>query len=176
MKKKKGSKKIITIVMILLLLLVVWVCLSIAKSGRDEKPSPGPNGKWSVRIDDKSYQEAPGSLKAVGYNVSGTKMNYVVPLRQKGDFYQATLTIVNDGDYDAKLDAVVIGGLTDEQKKVIKHTVSFGEYAFINNANNVSLYLDAGKSETIEISILVNDEITTDKDYTFEFTLNFVKD
>lgn len=176
MKKKKGFSKFVTGILICLILLIVGVCLVIAGRGRDEKPSPGPNAKWSVKIDDKSYKELSGSVKATGFSVDGTKMKYVVPLSSKGDFYQATIKVVNDGDFDAKLDSVSIGGLTDEQKKSIQHTVKFGEYAFLNDAKNVDLFLNAGKSKTIEIFVLVNEPINGVNSYTLEFTLNFIKD
>ena len=176
MKNKKSFRKLVTGVLIWMLLLIVGICLVIASRGRDEKPTPGPNAKWSIKIDDKSYKELSGSVKATGFSVAGTKMKYVVPLNNKGDFYEATIKVRNEGDFDAKLDTVLIGGLTDEQKKSIQHTVKYGKYAFLNDAKDVDLILKAGKSETIEIFALVNEPISGVDEYTLEFTLNFVKD
>ena len=172
-KKNKSNKNmVLALVAVAVVLLAVSALLTYKKSGNGGILN---KDTWKVTILKDSYKELSGSIKAESVEITDTKMVYKLPLKNAGEFYEATVDVKNEGTIDAKMDAITIGGLTEQQQQGIQHTVTYDKNSFLNSATKLGYTLKAGETKQIDIFVLVNEPIGLENGLTLEYTLSFVK-
>ena len=78
--------------------------------------------KWSVHYVTTSYAETTGSVVASAHNLTNTDATFTVSLAKPGDFYEFNANIINDGTFDANLDAITINATSHP---CLRHTVTY---------------------------------------------------
>ena len=93
--------------------------------------------KWDVHFDDASYSET----------------TYAVTLEPK-QIYEATVTVENEGTFDANLTALTLSGLSADQAKYIHYSVFYNgtEYTASNNSLSISLPKTSGTA-TVKVRV-----------------------
>ncbi len=110
--------------------------------------------KWSVHFVNGSYAESTGSVAATDYSVTDNTVTYTVTLDKPGDFYEFTVNVINDGNFDATLKALTMSTLTAEQAKYLTYTVDYDGHEY--NASQSSLSYDlpyAAGSNTVPVKV-----------------------
>ena len=85
--------------------------------------------KWSVHYVDSSYAETTGS-KVATKTITNTDFTFSVTLEEPGDFYEASLNVINDGTFDATLNSITLSTLTAAEAKFLKYTVTYDGTAY----------------------------------------------
>lgn len=81
--------------------------------------------KWDIHFKDSSYTETAGSIAANSHTLNATSMTYDVTLLKPGDYYEFTVDVENLGTFDANLVSITMGGLTTDQEKYVKYTLTY---------------------------------------------------
>ena len=140
---------VLSIVMVsILTLTVVYAALSTTLNinGNAEVTA----ASWDIHFD--NIQVNPGSVDAITVPniIDSRTINFVVGLKEPGDYYKFTVDIVNEGTIDAMIDSVVkTPELTVQQAKYIKYEIEYTDGALISSKQLLS------KGETRKISVLV---------------------
>ena len=172
-KKNKTNKTTVIVLVVIALLLLLGSCILAYK-----KPGSGGiinKGTWKVTLLNNTYTELSGSVKADNVDINNTKMVYTIPVKNAGEFYEATIDVKNEGTIDAKMDAITMGGLSEQQKQAIQYTVTYGNNSFLSSANKLGYTLKAGETVQVRIFVLVNEAVGLENGLTLEFTLSYVK-
>lgn len=114
MKRKNINVASVTIIMLALSILVMSVGFAI-RSQRLEingNTTIGIDPKWDIHFGDVEVTEGSVTgdnvIKAATVENDGTTVvTYDIKLPQKGDFYEFTVEVVNDGNLDAKIASIV---------------------------------------------------------------------
>ena len=111
--------------------------------------------KWDVHFDDASYSETTGAgyVAASSHTLTGTTLTYAVTLEPK-QIYEATVTVENEGTFDANLTALTLSGLSADQAKYIHYSVFYNgtEYTASNNSLSISLPKTSGTA-TVKVRV-----------------------
>ena len=76
------------------------------------------NSAWDIHFENFKSHEI------TDYSIYKTELNYNANLKKPGDYYEFTVDVVNDGNIDAVVNNVTVTGLTQEQEKYIKYTIT----------------------------------------------------
>ncbi|MBQ1812886.1 MAG: hypothetical protein II119_02935 [Bacilli bacterium] len=111
--------------------------------------------KWDVHFDDASYVETTGTgyVAATSHALSGTTLTYAVTLEPK-QIYEATVTVKNEGTFDANLTGLTLAGLSADQAKYIHYSVFYNgtEYTETNNSLSIALAKSTGTA-TVKVRV-----------------------
>ena len=122
--------------------------------------------KWSVHYVSASYAEITGSVAVTSKTITDTDFTYAVTLDKPGDFYEATVNVVNDGTFDAVLNSLTMNTLTDAQKKYLTYTVTYDGTAYTASQTglNSSLpYATGSNTKAVKVRVeYVQPESSTD--------------
>ena len=67
---------------------------------------------------------------ASSHTLTGTTLNYAVTLEPK-QIYEATVTVKNEGTFDANLTGLTLAGLSSDQAKYIHYSVFYNGTEYI---------------------------------------------
>ncbi len=142
---KKNRKKEYGVIITLILIVAV---MSVGFAAYSQNLSISGTLKvkastWSVHYDDDSYTETTGSAEATSKTIDDTSYSFEVTLDKPGDFYEATVNIVNDGSFDANLTKVTMSKLTDAQKKYLTYTVTYNGTEYTSTTDSLTTALSA---------------------------------
>lgn len=89
----------------------------------------GETAKWDVHFENLivSNGSVGGEFVYTPANIvstSGTYVVYDVKLPEKGDYYEFTLDVVNDGNIDAEVSSIILLG-SDNYKDYVDYTVTY---------------------------------------------------
>ncbi len=139
--------------------------------------------KWDVHFDDTSYTPTTGTgyVAATSNNLSGTTLQYAVTLEPE-EIYEATVTVKNEGTFDANLTDINMSGLSNDQKKFIKYSIFYNGTEYTDTTTGLALAL-AKNTGTATVKVRVEyylpDEATDlpsqDVQLTLTATLNYVQ-
>lgn len=136
-KRKNNQKVIISLLLIIVLLMTVGYALYTEDLTINGTTNIGAS-TWDVHFDTNSYKESDGSVSAITHDLQNTSMTYTVTLNKPGDFYEFSINVLNLGTFDAKLDAILLSTLTEQQKKYLTYTVNYGNTAYTETANDLT--------------------------------------
>ena len=92
------------------------------------------------------------------FSIENTKegINYNLVLEKPGDYYEFTLDMVNNANYDVKITNLNLGNLTEKQKRYLEYKVTYlnGE---IIKPNDI---IKANSKITLKVSIYFKEDIT----------------
>ena len=111
---------------------------------------------WDIYFD--NIQINSGSVEATKYPivVNSRTIDFVVGLKEPGDYYKFTVDIVNNGTIDAMIDSVVkTPELTETQAKYIKYEI---EYTDGNSINSKQL-LSKGEARTMSVLVAYRSDV-----------------
>ena len=105
---------------------------------------------WKIEFDNVKIDN--GSVRAVKdatIDSSKTEITYEVIMTEPGQFYSFKVDILNKGNVDAKLYNIIESGMTDEQKRFLKYSVTYDDGTEIkvgdalnkNNKKQLKVYL-----------------------------------
>ncbi len=111
--------------------------------------------KWDVHFDDTSYTETTGTgyVAASSHTLTGTTLTYAVTL-EPGQIYEATVTVKNEGTFDANLTGITLSGLTSAQENYIHYSIFYNgtEYTASNNSLAIALAKTTGTA-TVKVKV-----------------------
>ena len=112
--------------------------------------------KWSVHYVTTSYGETTGSEQATSHNITNTDFTFAVTLNKPGDFYEATVNVINDGTFDARLTALTMSTLTEAQAKYLTYKVTYDgvEYsASQTGLTNLLTYTTGSNTKVVKVRV-----------------------
>lgn len=111
--------------------------------------------KWDIHFDSATYTETTGTgyVAASSHELTGTTLTYAVTLEPE-QIYEATVTVKNEGTFDANLTGLTLSGLSSDQAKYIKYSIFYNgtEYTESNNALSVALAKTSGTA-TVKVRV-----------------------
>jgi hypothetical protein len=116
------------------------------------------SAKWDVHFDTTSYAETANSNvhPATTPTPTSTDLAYTVTLVEPGDKYEFTIDVVNEGTFDANLNAITI---TATSHPCLRHTVNYNgtNYTATNtNITGVTLPKQSGSTpgkHTVKVTV-----------------------
>ena len=143
MEKKKNTQ-----IMVIAILSIALLFMSAGFAGLANT--------WSVHYvttGTGSYQESAGSVAASAHNVTNTDFTFTVDLDKPGDYYEATVDVINAGTLNAALTSITMSTLTSQQQKYLSYKVYFDGHEFTASQSNLSYSLPAttGNTKTVKV-------------------------
>ena len=111
------------------------------------------SSKWSVHYDQSSYTESTGSVAASSKTITNTGYEFTATLNKPGEFYEATVKVVNDGTFGAKLTGLTMSTLSAEQQKYLTYTVTYDGTEYSASATGLNVALNADKDATVKVKV-----------------------
>ncbi len=106
--KKKKERGVLLLLIVAVLLMTIGFALytqTLNINGTvTVKGSP-----WNVHYVENSITPTDGSVTATNPTIDKTNFKFTVTLEKPGDFYEATINVINDGSMDAILKKVTMG-------------------------------------------------------------------
>ena len=147
MKKQKNQLFSTTFICLAILLMgIYFASVSYSAAVNGTKNINTTPAKWDVNIDELSYSETIGSMKADKHSISATTSSSEVTLNNPGDFYEYTVKIDNDGSMDSILRGINIEGIKDYQKDYLNYSVTYNEEKYTERTRDLDVPLQAGQS------------------------------
>ena len=134
---------------------------------------------WNVHYIENQITPTTGSVTATSATVSKTDFAFTVTLEKPGDFYEATVTVQNEGTIGAVLKTLTMSSLTTEQAKYLTYTVTYNGTEYSATANNLSTALAAAGTAPVKVRVEYkadaeqNDLPTTDQTVTVTGSLYY---
>ena len=157
----EGNRKGQQFIIIALLVAVVTMSIGLAVTSYTASLSIQGNtvtakaAKWDVHFDDTSYSETSGTgyVAATSHTLTRTTLTYAVTL-QPNEIYEATVTVKNEGTFDANLTGITLAGLSNDQAKYIHYSVFYNgtEYTATNNSLSIALAKSTGTA-TVKVRV-----------------------
>lgn len=111
--------------------------------------------KWDVHFDDTSYSETTGTgyVSATSHTLTGTTLTYAVTLEPE-EVYETTITVENEGTFDANLTGITLAGLSTAQAKYIHYSVFYNgtEYTATTSGLTIPLAKTTGTA-TVKVRV-----------------------
>ena len=140
---KKNKYQTITIVALVAVLLVMSIGFAFSTINLNLNGNVHVDkASWDIKFDTTSFKETVGSVTATADpTINDTSVEYSVTLTKPGDFYEFTIDAKNFGTFDAILNSITMAGVSDDQKKFLKYSISYDNNEYLettqltNNAN-----------------------------------------
>ena len=148
-RKEKG-------VIVLLIIIAVLMTVGFANFVEDLNINGNvtvKSSKWSVHYDTASYKESTGSVTASDKKLTSTGYEFTTTLNKPGEFYEATVNVVNDGTFGAKLTGLTMSTLSAEQQKYLTYTVTYDGTEYTASATGLNVALDTNGSATVKVKV-----------------------
>ena len=157
---KKKEKSVILLLIVAIVLMAVGFAAYSTTLTINGNVTVKPT-KWSVHYG--TLAATSGSVTegtTASIDETQTKFTFNVTLNKPGDFYEATLPVVNDGSFDAKLTEVTMSTLTAAQQKYLKYTIAYNDgtpYTATTTGLNIELKAGATKNAVVRVEYLQPD-------------------
>ena len=130
--------------------------------------------KWSIHFED-DYAETTGSVQATSHTESDTNVTYTVTLSKPTDFYEFTITVINDGNFNANLTSITMPTLTAQQAKYLTHTVTYNGVDYTSSQTGLSVALpctSGSNTKVLKVRVAyIQPEYSTDLPTTADATV-----
>ena len=156
MEKKKNTQLIVIAVLSFAILFMTIGFATYAATLDIEGTATAKANTWSVHYVTNSYQETTGSVAASAHNLTNTDFTFTVTLNKPGDFYEATVNVINDGSFNAVLSALTMSTLTTAQSKYLTYTVYYDGTAYTasNDSLSASLpYTSGSNTKAVKVRV-----------------------
>ena len=151
----KNTKRKESMVVLLLVAVIALMTVGFAAYTRTLNINGNVTAKgspWSVHYVHtgaaSDIVETSGSVTATSSTVNDTDFAFTVTLDKPGDFYEATINVVNDGSINAKLKKITMSSLTTDQAKFLAYTVTYNGTAYTSTTDNLNVALSATDPDT----------------------------
>lgn len=138
--RRRFKKKKRTILIVTTAIIVCLMSIGLAATAYTETLNMSGNVtvkavKWNVHFNQTSYRETSGSANINDTLVVNSNLwGFQVTLANQGDFYEATMNIVNDGDFNAILSSITIDGFNDyEDFDYVSYSITYDRTNIIIN-------------------------------------------
>ena len=112
---------------------------------------------WSVHFvtsGASSYTETSGSEAASVHTITDTNFAFTVLLESPGDFYETTLTVINDGTFAAQLKKITMSTLTAEQQKYLTYSITYNNgTSYTTTTDNINAALAINGTATVKVRV-----------------------
>ena len=139
--------------------------------------------KWDIHFDTTSYHETTGTgyVAASDHTLDGTTLTYEVTL-EPGQTYETTVTVKNEGTFDANLTSITLAGLSSDQAKYINYSIFYNGTEYTASTNGLAIAL-AKTSGTATVKVRVEyylpdaatDLPSSDVELTLTSSLNYTQ-
>lgn len=144
----EGSKKGQQLLIVALVIAVVAMSVGFAATSYSAVLNIQGNtvtakaAKWDVHFDDTSYTETTGTgyVAASSHTLNGTTLTYAVTL-EPGQIYETTVTVENEGTFDANLTGITLAGLSSAQEEYIKYSIFYNGTEYTTSASGLAIAL-----------------------------------
>ena len=151
---KKKEKSVILLLIVAIVLMAVGFAAYSTTLTINGNVTVKPT-KWSVHYG--TLAATSGSVTegtTASIDETQTKFTFNVTLNKPGDFYEATLPVVNDGSFDAKLTEVTMSTLTAAQQKYLKYTITYDNGTpYTATATGLNIELKAGTTKNAVVKV-----------------------
>ena len=156
MEKKKNTQLLVIAVLSFALLFMLvgfstnssWLTINVTTTVG--------TSKLSIQYVSASYAESTNSKAASSKTINDTSITYAVTLDKPGDFYEFSINVINDGTFDATLNAITMSTLTAEQQKYLTYTLTYDGTPYTASQTGLSSSLPyASGSNTKAVKVRV---------------------
>ena len=149
-KKTKG-------VMLLLVIAVILMTVGFAAYAQRLNITGNVTVKgkpWNVHYVNNSITPTSGSVTATNPSVNNTDFEFTVTLEKPGDFYEATINVINEGSMDAYLKKITMSDISTHSN-YLSYTVTYNNGTAYTATSNVSpvVKLDAGATHPVKVRV-----------------------
>ena len=151
----KNTKRKESMVVLLLVAVIALMTVGFAAYTRTLNINGTVTAKgspWSVHFVHSGAAtdivETTGSVAASAKSVNDTDFTFTATLEKPGDFYEATVNVVNDGTINAVLKKITMSTLDTAQAKYLTYTVTYNGTAYTTTTDNLSVALNATDPDT----------------------------
>lgn len=152
MKNNRKEKGVIILLILVAILMTVGFA-NFAENLNIKGNITVKSSKWSVHYDDTTYTESTGSVAASPKTITNTGYEFTATLNKPGEFYEATIKVVNDGTFGATLTGITMSTLSEEQQKYLTYTVTYDGTEYTASATGLNVALDSGKDATVKVKV-----------------------
>lgn len=136
-KKKNGQLIIIGVLAVAILFMSIGFAAYSQTLNIDGEVTVQP-ATWSVHWDTASFTTAQNSVQVTTTQLTNTDISFTATLEKPGDFAKFTVNAVNDGTFDANLDALTMSALSATEAKYLTYEVQYGNTTYTASASNLS--------------------------------------
>lgn len=152
-KKKNGQLIIIGILAVTILFMSIGFATYVQTLNIAGQVTVQP-ATWSVHWDTSSFAQDANSVAVTTSQLTNTSINFSATLAKPGDVAKFTVNAVNDGTFDANLNAITMSTLTTEQQKYLTYEVKYGTNTYTASASNLTDVLAATNgSKTVTVTV-----------------------
>ena len=156
MEKKKNTQIMVIAILSIALLFMSAGFAGLATTLNINGTATVKANTWSVHYvttGTGSYAETTGSVAASAHNVTNTDFTFTVTLNKPGDFYEATVDVINAGTLNAELTSVTMTALGNPQQKYLSYKVYYDGHEFTSSQTGLSYSLPAttGNTKTVKV-------------------------
>ena len=156
MEKKKNTQLFVIAILSVAILVMSVGFASYASTLNINGTATVRANKWSVHYVTTSYEESTGSKVASSKTITNTDFTFAVTLEKPGDFYEATVNVINDGTFDAVLKSLTMSTLTEAQQKYLKYTVTYDGTPYTASQSSVGNSLpfaDGSNTKAVKVRV-----------------------
>lgn len=156
--KKKKERGVLLLLVVAVLIMTVGFALyatTLNINGTvNVKGSP-----WNVHYDTtygtNGITTTSGSVTATSavINTNDTNFAFTVTLDKPGDFYEATIQVINEGSMPAILKSITMSTLTAAQQNYLSYTVSYGGTAYTGTQTGLTDSLAASGTKLVKVRV-----------------------
>ena len=149
---KKKQRRVILLLIIAVLAMTVGFAVFNSTLNINGTVKVKPT-KWSVHFVADDYTETASSEAASAHSVGTTDYSFTVQLDEPGDFYEATVNVINDGNFAANLKTLTMSTLTTEQAKYLTYSVFYNGTEYTQTTNNLAIPLAVGATVPVKVRV-----------------------
>ena len=153
-KKKNGQLIIIGVLAVAVLFMSIGFATYAQRLNIQGEVTVQP-ATWSVHWDTTSFAQDQNSVAVTTTSFTNTDMAFTATLAKPGDVAKFTINAVNDGTFDANLNAITMSTLTAAEAKYLTYTVTYDGTTYNASASNLSNVLAAtngSKAVTVTVT------------------------
>lgn len=136
-KKKNGQLIIIGVLAVAILFMSIGFAAYSQTLNINGEVTVQP-ATWSVHWDTASFAQDANSVTVTTSQLTNTNVTFTATLEKPGDVAKFTVDAVNDGTFNANLDAITMSTLTTAQQKYLTYEVKYGNTTYTASASNLS--------------------------------------
>lgn len=155
MKNNKKKERSIVILLIVAVLLMTVGFAAYAQTLNINGTVKVKANSWNVHYVSNDITKSQGSVDATSATIdtNDTNFAFTVNLQKPGDFYEATINVINEGTIDAVLKKLTMSTLTDAQKKYLSYKVSYNGTEYTASNENLSVALAAEATHPVVVRV-----------------------
>ena len=150
----KKKKEIVVLLLLIVAIIIATVGFALYTQTLNINGTVTVKGSpWNVHFEVDNIVKSANSVDADSQSVTKTDFTFTVTLNKPGDFYEATVDVINAGTLNAELTSVTMTALGNPQQKYLSYKVYYDGHEFTSSQTGLSYPLPAtsGNTKTVKV-------------------------